>query len=75
MQRRETGDEKTETRGTFTVRGDSRDSTDDNRASVITVIVMPGAIYILGIGQGDDDEMDTAAEETWDGFSVDFIHC
>ena len=29
------GDEKTETRGTFTVRGDSRDSTDDNRASVI----------------------------------------
>ena len=61
----ETGDEKTETRGTFTVRGDSRGSTDDNRASVTTVIVMPGAIYyyILCIGQGEDDEMDTAAEE------------
>ena len=43
----ETGDEKTETRGTFTVRGDSRDSTDDNRASVTTVIVIPGAIYII----------------------------
>ena len=23
----------------------------------------------------EDDEMDTAAEETWEGFSVDFIHC
>ena len=50
---RETGDEKTETRGTFTVRGDSRDSTDDNRASVITVIVIPGPICILCIGQGE----------------------
>ena len=57
MQTAETGDEKTETRGTFTVRGDSRGSTDD-RASVIHSHCLPGG-NLHHRGQGGDDGIDT----------------